>query len=102
MQPAKLIFHLSENKIMHQWVWIVFGCLALAVIVAGIFRFIGIRKYKRHLNFLKKEMKSGREELEHTAREEQHLDKEMAVIKNIYRNKPLRAQLNEEHSARNN
>jgi hypothetical protein len=87
---------------MDSWIWLILGVITLFVAAAAILKYISIKKYKRHIKFLKSEMKSGREELEKIAGEKNHVEKEMAVIKNIYRNKLVHIHESEKNNGKRN
>jgi predicted outer membrane lipoprotein len=72
---------------MQSWIWILGCVLALALATISILKYISVQKYKRHIEYLKKSMRMNREELGKMATEKQYLEKEMDVVKNIYRNK---------------
>lgn len=74
---------------MQQWIWILVTVIALILAVVSMLKYISIRKYKRHIEYLKKSLRMDREELNNTVAEKQYLEQEIAVIKNIYRNKLL-------------
>lgn len=80
---------------MNSWIWIVALVALTAAIVILLLKTISIRKYKQHIAFLKRQMREGRNELHKISGEKIHLEKEIAVIKNIYRNKLLTMQENE-------
>jgi hypothetical protein len=80
---------------MNSWIWIVAAAATAAIMVVLLIKTISIRKYKRHIAFLKREMRNGRNELHKVSGEKIHLEKEMTVIKNIYRNKLLTLTENE-------
>ena len=74
---------------MQQWIWILVTVIAIILAVVSMLKYISIRKYKRHIEYLKKSLRMDREELNNTVAEKQYLEQEIAVIKNIYRNKLL-------------
>lgn len=74
---------------MQSWIWILVAAIALALALVSILKYVSIRKYKRHIEYLKKSLRMDREELNKTVTEKYYLEQEMDVIKNIYRNKLL-------------
>lgn len=86
---------------MQSWIWILTGGAALVSTATVIIRYNSIQKYKRHIEYLKKSMRMDRNELSKMATEKQYLEKEMDVIKNIYRNKLLSIHQPDDHTGKN-